>query len=231
MLVDNSASHIAAYQRSASVQKTNFSVSGSYLEITGGAAGGIRDGADISEVAKELLDRIRSLDVFSVIYPNSDPRQKTKSLNEVEGDFLGDFYNFSSTYGQMASMMGLDASSSFTMGLDGVGGMTVEGTDSSSASKLQNAFNGNSTMVSRFAVMAARAALVDAGNTVDGFKDGYAQDPVAAITENIDALKERLLGFRTVADGGNMSYGFMRDFEIEFSGTRAEYAVTGKEAV
>lgn len=231
MLVDNSASYIAAYQRSASVQKTSFSLSGSYLEITGGAASSVKDGVDISETAQELLDRIRNLDVFSIIYPNSDARQKTKSLSQVEGDFMSDFNDFSSTYSKMASMMGLDSSQSFSMGLDGVGGMTVEGTDGSSAAKLQSAFNGNSTMVARFAVMAARAALVDAGNTVDGFKDSYAQDPVAAITSNIDALKERLLGFRTVADGGSMSYGFMRDFEIEYSDTKVDYGVGRTEAV
>ena len=230
MLVDNSASYIAAYAQAASVKTANLNVSGSYLEITGGVNGSYyanaADGVDLTDKARELADRIKSLDVFKIIYPNSDARQKTKSLSEVEGDFLSDFNDFSSTFGKMSSMMGFDASSSFTMGLDGVGGMTVSGSDSSAASKLQGAFTQNSTMVSRFAVMAARASLADAGYTLDGFKDAYAEDPVAAIQDNIDSLKERLLGFRTTASGGNMQYGFIRDFNmnIEYSSTSASYA-------
>lgn len=232
MQVDTNTSNIAAYQY-ASMQATRrtFEMSGSYLEITGGNGAGNAAGAKktddvaLSDRAKELLDRIKELDVFKVIYPNSDPRRQTKTLDEVNNDFLGDFQNFSSTFGAMSSMMGMSGSS-FTMGLDGTGGMTVNGSDKNSANKLQQAFNTNQTMVSRFAVMAARAALVDAGNTADGFKDAYAKDPVGAIKDNIGALKERLLGFRTEASGGNMNYGFIRQFnlKIEYSSTSISYA-------
>lgn len=230
MLVDNAANNIAAY-RNASIQSSvrTLEVSGSYLEITGGASGAkATDDADFSEKAKELLNRIKELDVFKIIYPNSDPRQKTKSLDEVKNDFLGDFNNFASAFGDMSALMGLSASSSFTMGLDGAGGMTVKGSDSATAGKLQQAFNQNSTLVSRFAVMAARASLVDAGNTLGDFKDSYAKDPVGAIKDNIDALKERLLGFRTEAGGGTMNYGFMREFsfKLEYSSTSVSYTKT-----
>lgn len=229
----------AMYGASASYQTTRSSlnVSGSYLEITGGLNGSYlntEDGADISEKARELADRIRELDVFKVIFPDNDARQKTKSLDEVEGDFLSDFNNFAGTWSTMAAMMGIGASQSFTMGLDGEGGMTVQGTDASAASNIQSAFNQNSTMVSRFAVMAARAALADAGDTLDGFQDAYASDPYSAITDNIDALKERLLGFRTVAGEGTMQYGFVRDFnlDIDFSSTTVAYgAATDSESV
>lgn len=219
------------YGVSASYKTTNASlnISGSYLEIMGGVNGSHAsspDGVDLSEKALELANRIKELDVFKVIFPNNDARQKTKSLGEVENDFLSDFNSFAGLWGQMSSMLGLDASSAFTMGLDGQGGVTVEGSDESTAGKVQNAFNASSTMVSRFAVMAARAALADAGHTLDGFKDSYAQDPYAAISDNIDALKDRLLGFRTVAGGGSMQYGFVRDvnLSIEYSSTTASYA-------
>lgn len=224
--------YISAYNRTTSVQSTNFSLSGSYLEITGDASGSYLSGSDsvdVSTKAQELLDRIRELDVFSIIYPNKDATKSTKSLSEVEGDFMSDFNDFSSMFGKMSSMMGLDSSSSFTMGLNGVGGVNVTGSDSSSASQVQNAFNGNSTAVARFAVMAARASLADAGYTVDGFSQAYAEDPAAAIKDNIDALKERLLGFRTTGSNGSMQYGFMRDFNIEYSSTTASYSTAKAE--
>lgn len=228
MHVDNSAAYLAAYRTSAAYQTQNVSISGSYLEITGGSLNSGQavgeDGVDISETARELLDRIRDLDVFSIIYPNKDPRQNVKSLSQVQDDFMADFYDFSAAFGAMAGAMGASGSDSFVMGLDGVGGMTVEGSSEAMAAKLQSGFNGNSTMVSRFAVMAARAALVDAGNTVPGFKDAYASDAPGAISDNIAALKERLLGFRTVAGDGTMQYGFMRDFELQYGSTSAAYS-------
>ena len=237
MLINDSANYISAYQSahraSASVQTSNVKISGSYLDIVGGVNGAYaldEDGVDVSETARELLDRIKKLDVFSIIYPNSDARQKTKSLKEVEGDFLADFNDFSKAFGQLSGMMGISGADSFVMGLDGVGGMTVSGTSPGEAAKLQSGFNNNSTMVSRFAVMAAGAALVDAGNTVPGFKDAYSEDAVGAISGNIDALKERLLGFRAVSGGGSMQYGFMRDFELELSSTKVDYASAQVEA-
>lgn len=218
----------AAYGASASQSTSKFSVSGSYLEITGGLGGSIydiEDGLDVSETARELIDRIKNLDVFSCIYPNNDATKKTKSLGEVKNDFMSDFQDFSSYFGTMSQMMGLSGSNSFSMGLNGVGGMTVSGSNEAMAEKLAAGFSGNETLTARFAVMAARAALTDAGSSVPGFKDAYAQDPVAAIQDNIDALKERLLCFRTVAGNGTMQYGFVRDvdMEIEYEETTASY--------
>ena len=206
-----------AYQ-SYSYQKTNFSFEGSFLEITGNLATASADKTEVSDLAKELAQRAKELDVFSIIFPNRDVRKKAKSLDDVENDFNQDFMNFSDVFGKMAQMMGLGEGESFTMGLNGKGGVDVEGTDASGTSKLQQAFNGNSTMVSRFAVMAARAAITDAAKTADGFKQDYETDPFAAIKDHIDELKERLLGFRVSASnqGKNMEYGFIRDFK--FSG-------------
>lgn len=227
----NAYSASAAYGAGATQATGKLNISGSYLEITGGTSGSIydtEDTTDISAKAQEMLDRIKNLDVFSIIYPNSDATKNTKSLGEVKNDFMGDFNDFSSYFGTMSQMMGLSASDSFTMGLNGVGGMTVTGTDSAMAANLQQSLGSNQTFTARFAVMAARAALTDAGSTVPGFKEAYAQDPVGAIQNNIDALKDRLLGFRTVSGGGESQYGFVRDVdvEIEYAEETASYSQT-----
>ncbi|MCC8190351.1 MAG: hypothetical protein LIP77_06895 [Planctomycetes bacterium] len=206
-MLDTTAA-ISAYQGMATTTAR------SSLTITGGtasSASAATDTADVSALAREMLDRINRLDVFACIYPGNDVRQTSKSLAEVESDFLSDFSAYAAAFAEMSALMGLDASASFTMGLDGVGGVTVTGSDATAAASLQRGYTANSTLVSRFALMAARAALTDAGSTIDGFQDAYAQDPVAAIGDNIDALKDRLLGFRTVSAGGSMHYGFVRD--------------------
>lgn len=224
----NNSYYTAAYSQISSYQ-ASYSVSGSYLELMGGTNAASTDDVNVSDVAKQLADKIKELDIFKFIYPNNDVRKSAKSLDDIAGEFKNDFSSFSSMFSQMTSMMGM--SGSFTMGLDGTGGMTVSGTDEASAAKLQSSFSGNSTIVARFAVMAARAALVDARSTVDGFDSAYSQDPFAAITDNIDALKERLLGFRTEGGSGSMSYGFIRSFSasIEFAYS-ATSASAGTEA-
>lgn len=219
----NNSYYTAAYSQIASYQ-ASFSVSGSYLDLTGGTNAVSTDGVDVSDVAKQLADKIKELDIFKLIYPNNDVRKDAKSLDDIAGEFKNDFSSFSNMFSQMTSMMGMTGS--FTMGLNGTGGMTVSGTDEASAAKLQESFSGNQTITARFAVMAARAALVDARSTVDGFDSAYSQDPFAAITDNIDALKERLLGFRAQGGNGSMSYGFMRSFSatIEFAYSAASTA-------
>ncbi|MDR1518804.1 MAG: hypothetical protein LBU23_01490 [Planctomycetota bacterium] len=215
----NAAASQAALLAQISSVSANLKVSGSLLDVRGGTGqAGLqtgRDSADLSATARELANRVKELDVFSIIHPNSDPRRKTKTLDEVESDFLGDFASFANA---LSALPGLDSGQTLTLGLDGVGGVAVNGGEESGlAGKAASLFNHNGALVGRFAVMAARAALVDAGDTLNGFKDDYASDPFAAIKNNIDALKERLLGFRAQAGGGGVNYGFMRDFELEIS--------------
>lgn len=228
--------YLNAYAASASYSNGNFNLSGSYLEITGGMSSASKaDGVDLSDTVKELTNRLKELDVFKTIFPNDDIRGKAKSLDTISGEFNNDFSGFASMFGKLTSMLGLDSSQTFTMGLDGKGGMTVDGSDKSMTDKLSSFVNNGSsssqTMIARFAVMAARGALTDAANTVDGFKDAYAQDPFQAIVDNIDALKERLLGFRTEAGNGTMNYGFMRSFSMkfEYSATTASYQTGAPE--
>lgn len=218
----------------AGVSSTNasLSITGTYLQMTGSTSGSyfadnLDDTANISSTARELADRVKNLDVFSCIFPDNNATKKTKTLGEVENDFMGDFNHFADAFGSMFNMLGLNSAASFTMGLDGVGGMTVQsGDDAATAGKLQSLFTQNSTFTARFAVMAARGALADAGYTLDGFKEQYADDPFAAIENNIDALKQRLLGFRANASEGTMQYGFEREInlKIEYSSTTAKYA-------
>lgn len=226
----NSSSVQSAYQ-AAYMQQASFSFSASYLEITGNTSTvAAKDDLNISDLAKQLLERSKSLDVFKCIFPDGDVSKQYKSLDEVEGDFNKDFMNFSSMFGSMLSSMGLEGSG-LTIGLDGKGGLTVTGEDGT-AQKVQSSLGGNSTVVARFAVMAARAALVDARTSVDGFDSAYSEDPVGAITDNIDSLKELLLGFRTVSDSSGMSYGFMREFSasIEYSSTTVSWGAAAAAA-
>ncbi|MDR0362870.1 MAG: hypothetical protein LBJ46_09350 [Planctomycetota bacterium] len=225
------ASSIQAPYQSACYATGKFSLSASYLEMTGSLSSVSGDEASVSDAAKRLLERAKSLDIFKIIFPNDDVSKKQKTLDDVEGDFNQDFMNFSSMFGKLAGMLGLGANESLTMGLNGVGGVDVEG-EEDAVRKVQGAFNGSGTMVSRFAVMAARAALVDARGTVDGFGAQYENDPVAAIKNNIDSLKERLLGFRTVSGENEMIYGFMRQFNasIQFSAGSIRYSSGSEEA-
>ncbi|MDR2392214.1 MAG: hypothetical protein LBE84_11125 [Planctomycetota bacterium] len=204
-------------------------VSGSLLELKGGisSASATPDSLTISQTAREMTNRLKELDVFSCIFPDADPRRTTKTLEEVESDFQGDFASFASMFAKLSSMISLDSGQSFAMGLDGVGGMIVDGTGQGGegmATRLEGLFNNNQTLVSRFAVMAARAALADAADTVAGFRSAYESDPVAAVKDNIDGLKERLLGFRTLAGEETVHYGFMRGFELEIAYSAASLA-------
>lgn len=221
---NNYAASLYAAQSTRSTQST--STTGSFLEITGDASGNKynADSIDISSQARGMLERARNLDVFSCIFPNNNVASgQYKSLDTVQNEFMSDFSNFSSSFGALAGLYGMGSGQSITMGLDGKGGMTVGGSDEALANKFSGATS--EAMTSKFAIMAARAALVDAGNTLDGFDSQYSQDPVGAIEANIDALKERLLGFRTVGGDGQMQYGFMREQEIEYSSTEVDYTV------
>jgi hypothetical protein len=81
------------------------SVSSQYLDIMGGTQGSKydkQDSASISSTAREMYDRVKNLDVFSLIYPNNDATKKTKSLGDVKNDFMADFNDFSAYFGKMS---------------------------------------------------------------------------------------------------------------------------------
>lgn len=223
----NISDYASIYSSQAAYSTTNVKGTASYFEVTGDLTGSKyaqgADSVDLSSTVQEMIDRAKSLDVFSCIFPNNNVNKATKSLDEVESDFMSDFSDFSSAFGKMSQMMGMGSGDSLSVGLNGTGGVNVSGNNEALNEKMSSMMNGNPTMVARYAVMAARASLADAGYTVDGFKEAYAQDPVKAIEDNIGALKERLLGFKTVASDGNMQYGFQREKEFEYSETTASY--------
>lgn len=223
----NISDYSSIYRNQAAYSTTSVKGTASYFEVTGDLTGSKyakgADSVDLSQSVRDMIDRAKSLDVFSCIFPNNDVTKTTKSLGEVEGDFMSDFADFSSAFGKMSQMMGMGTGDALTIGLNGTGGVDVSGNNEALNEKMASMMNGNPTMVARYAVMAARASLADAGYTLDGFKDAYAQDPVKAIQDNIGALKERLLGFKTVASDGNMQYGFQREAAFEYSQTAASY--------
>lgn len=211
-----------------SVQSTSVSGAASFFETTGNASGSKyasgTDSASISSSAQELLQRAKNLDVFSCIFPNNNVASSNyKSLSTIQDEFMSDFNSFASSLSSIASLSGMTSADTLSIGLNGTGGLTVDSNNSSLASSTSSALNSGTT-TARFAVMAARAALADAGYTLDGFSSQYSEDPVAAIENNIDELKERLLGFRTVTSGGETAYGFQREEEFEMSETTASYS-------
>ncbi len=235
MLIGNYQNYLSAYNKNAPAAhpltaSTNQANDTSSLDALLGNRSGngssansfysAEDSASVSSVARDLRERIQNLDVFSIIYPNNDARKSAKSLDDVQNDFFADFADFSSAFSSISDALALDGQS-YTIGLDGTGGLTVNGDDPAKAEQLASTLNGKtgstSVMTARYAVMAARAALADAGDSLDGFKEAYQNDPYAAIQNNIGALKERLLGFRTVSGEDEMQYGFMRDGELDLT--------------
>ena len=218
---DRPAANRRLFDVNANSVDVSLRLSGSYLELKGGGASG--DSLAVSAAVRELSERLRELDVFRIILPDSDPRRKAKTLEEVESDFLGDFSSFADAWRGIASSLGLNPSQSFVMGLDGAGGMTAEG--DAMAGQVSGLFNDSPVAVARFAVMAARAAVVDAADTLEGFRSDYESDPFAAVKDHIDGLKERLLGFRVQTGGAEAAYGFMRGLELDVSVSASSLAI------
>lgn len=181
-------------------------LSDSSLALTAG------DEVSQSQLISEMLDRIGAIDVFDVIF-NDKSKTRTKTLEEVGADFAEDFANFQSLFNEYMGPLNLDPDKALTMGLDGKGGVKVTQGDAQSAGQVNEVFAKNSVLVSRFAVMAARGAILDAAKTEPGFEEDYKKDAVGAIEKHIGALKDRLLGFRLTAKGNEMSYDYDRNYQ------------------
>lgn len=147
------------------------------------------------------------LDTFRPLY-GGQRGDGFKSLFEVGQDFAADFKSFTGMLGQALSMAGLGASEPLTFAPDGKGHVRVEG-EHPDAAPANEMFEGNKTMVSRFMVVAARAALMDMG-TDPGFAQAYDQDPAKTIESHEEDLKGRLLGFRLTAFQATFTTSFVR---------------------
>jgi hypothetical protein len=167
-------------------------------------------GMDKAGKSSSSVDGI--MDLFGV--PDSsaaDPSfhgGKYKTLGQVGNDFFNDFTNLTGVLGNMFRLGGVG--DGLSMRLDGYGHVLAN-EDHASADKVNTLFKENSIMVSRFAVMAGRGAIVQAAESVPGFQEAYNEDPPGAIKRYIDDLRDLLFGFRL--DYGKNS--FTTRFETE----------------
>lgn len=151
-------------------------------------------------------------DVYELLFPSkaNAGSGSYKTLDEVAGDFENDFNQLTGILGQVFQMAGVSFENTISMSLDGVGGITVsqEGGDGDAASTAKSFFSGDNSMVSRFAVMAARGAITQAATSVGGFDAAYQEDPAGAIREYIGDLENLLFGFTLTAGADGMDYHF-----------------------
>ncbi|MHC4872721.1 MAG: hypothetical protein ACYTFY_12840, partial [Planctomycetota bacterium] len=137
-------------------------------------------------------------DTFQSILNMGSSKSGTKSIPEISADLAENISWLENSFGSFFDMMNINPADSVSFQLDGVGGVSVK-TDSKDMPKIEQMFQNNPVMVSRYAVAAARASLINAYETDPGFKAGFDYDPRQAIKDNIGLLKDKLLG-------GSMTY-------------------------
>lgn len=196
----------------AAYASTTYTTSTTSATTSTAAAG--EDAATISMDAFRQLRAKTTQDVIELLFPSYRETTATssdyKTLDEVEQDFQTDFDQLASLIGSMFQTAGLGQDNAISLSLDGMGGITAtqNGTHTAESSAASSLFTRNSSTVSQFAVMAARGAIVEAGQSVDGFESAYAEDPAGAIRSYIGDLESLLFGFSMNVGGGNVSYDF-----------------------
>ncbi len=124
-----------------------------------------------------------------------DANSGIKTLAQVGQDLQEDLAAFDDLISGIFSAADIDTSQPLTLQADGRGHVLVQ-SEHKDARAVNDLFAENSVMVSRFMVIAARSSILDAAETEPGFKADYEKDARQAIRTHIDALKERMLGFR-----------------------------------
>lgn len=170
------------------------------------AAASVTDQVQISGAGLQKYERMRLIDTFSPVYQTDSPR-KTKTLAEVGQDFQADFAGYRDLLGGFLRMAGIDLSEPLTLQPDLKGRINVVG-DHPEADTVNQMFDKNSPLVSRFMVMAARASILDAAETEPGFRRDYEEDAVGAIRNHIDALADRLGGFQLQVGQDGFDFDF-----------------------
>jgi len=205
----NAHSASQAYQANAARSSTfsAFSMTASLSASTSTLAAGARgDTAEISALARELSIHIREVTLLTTVTLGASGR-KYKTLDEVASDFEDSLTDFKKLFGEFFGALNLDPSKALTLQLDGKGKVVASG-ENPQTEAVNRTFSQNDVLVSRFAVMAARAAIVNAADTAPGFREAYETNPPGAIKEYIGELKDRLLGFQMNVSGGNFGWGF-----------------------
>jgi len=218
-MVANAFSNITAYSAAQAYQatpKANVAQSSTFAAFSMTASvsastltiGGREDTADVSAIARELSIHIREMTLLTAVSLGASGAngRKYKTLDEVAADFNDSLADFKKLFGEFFGAMNLDPTKALTLQLDGKGGVTASG-DNPQIEAVNRTFRQNDVLVNRFAVMAARAAIVNAAETAPGFKSAYESSPPDAIKEYIGELKDRLLGFQMNVAGG-FEWGF-----------------------
>jgi len=169
---------------------------------------GSADTTAISPETQALLRTRYALGAFEALFEaRTGQASRYKTLDEVARDFREDYARLSGLLGPLFKEAGLGERQAIEMRLDGKGHVlaTAGGED---AALVNSLFAADPSLVSQFAVMAARGALAQAGETVPGFAGAYAQDPPAAIREYIGDLERLLFAFTLTAGPDGMGYAF-----------------------
>ncbi len=174
-----------------------------YGQSVAAASGDI---VEISELARNGISAVDPMSIFGMVKdPSGNGAYKT--LDEVGQDFSEDLAGMQGVLGKFFRQMGVDPEQELVLQPDGRGHIRVTNQHPQGAA-VQELFDRESPLTSRFMVMAARGTLTQVAETVPGFREAYAQDPVGAIEAHEDLLKERLLGFQLSAQGGTFTPRF-----------------------
>ncbi|MBN2712225.1 MAG: hypothetical protein JXR97_07280 [Planctomycetes bacterium] len=162
------------------------------------------DEVSLSDLALNRYEIMKIIDGSDVLFnqlTSSGETRKTKTLEEVGQDLQEDLAGFQDFFAPVLSALqdSLGAES-LTMRLDGKGHVLM-GTDSEDVN-MRTELGDNETFAARFAVIAARSAILDAAANEPGFEQDYKEDAVGAIKKHIDALADRLFGYRMTTEDG-----------------------------
>ncbi len=161
---------------------------------------------DVSDQARDFAQEQRLLDLLAQI-GTTGPRGRVKTLAEVGQDLQADLAAYDTLLGAVFRRLDVQTDEALVLKPDGKGHVLVEN-DHPDARTVDNLYGRNRTLVSRFMVIAARAALLNAAETDPGFRSAYEEDAIAAIEENVPLLKDRLLSFRLRVEKGALSTDF-----------------------
>ncbi len=169
--------------------------------------GSVPDTVDLSGDAVAQYDLMKMMDTSEILFARGGERA-TKTLGEVRQDLQEDFAGFEEMFGGILRRMeqAFGGGEGISMQLDGKGRvlMGVGDEEPSRHTKLGD----TPVFAARFALIAARSALVNLSETDGSFKDDYQTDAIQAVKDHIGSLKDRFLGYKMNVENGEISSDF-----------------------
>lgn len=162
--------------------------------------------SDKAEISPSSIFRNSSENPLNLFSSVSSSHYKT--IDEVGADLAENYADFENLIGKFFRTADIDTSEEIVLSPDGKGHILERG-GHSQENQINNGFSDNPVFTGRFMIIAARASIVDAAETLSGFSTDYQKDPPGAIREHIDGLKERLLGFQMRIKDGNFTHSFV----------------------